>query len=61
MLIIQAESSEVIFVSATPEKHITLHRFPAIEGKSWNHPVVWNGRLFVRNDEEAACFDLQSR
>jgi len=61
VLIIQAESSEVIFVSATPEKHIALHRFRAMEGISWNHPVVWNGRLFVRNDEEAACFDLQAR
>lgn len=61
VLIVQAESSEVVFVSATPEKHIELHRFQAIEGKSWNHPVVWNGRLYVRNGEEAACFDLQGR
>jgi outer membrane protein assembly factor BamB len=61
VLIVQAESSEVVFVSATPEKHIELHRFQAIEGKSWNHPVVWSGRLFVRNGKEAACFDLQGR
>ena len=33
----------------------------AVEGKSWNHPVVWNGRLYVRNGEEAACFDLQAQ
>lgn len=61
VLIVQAESSEVVFVFATPEKHIELHRFQAIDGKSWNHPVVWNGHLFVRNGEEAACFDLQGR
>ncbi|MGZ0167031.1 MAG: PQQ-binding-like beta-propeller repeat protein [Planctomycetales bacterium] len=61
VLIVQAESSEVVFVSATPEKHTELGRFQAIEGKSWNHPVVWNGFLFVRNGEEAACFDLQGR
>lgn len=58
VIIVQAESSEVAFVSATPEKHIELNRFEAIEGKSWNHPVVWNGRLFVRNEKEAACFAL---
>lgn len=61
VLIVQAENSEVAFVSATPDKHIELYRFQAIEGKSWNHPVIWNGYLFVRNGEEAACFDLQAR
>lgn len=61
VLIVQAENSEVVFVSANPEKHTELGRFQAIDGKSWNHPVVWNGRLFVRNGEEAACFDLQGR
>jgi outer membrane protein assembly factor BamB len=60
-LIVQADNSEVAFVSATPVKHEELHRFPALEGKSWNHPVIWNGHLFVRNGEEAACFNLQSR
>jgi outer membrane protein assembly factor BamB len=60
VVIVQAESSEVAFVSATPEKYDELHRFQAIEGKSWNHPVVWNGHLFVRSGEEAACFDLQA-
>ncbi|MDA0283501.1 MAG: PQQ-like beta-propeller repeat protein [Planctomycetota bacterium] len=61
VLIVQAESGEVAFVSATPEKFVELHRFPALNGKSWNHPVVWNGHLFVRNGEEAACFDLRTQ
>lgn len=60
ILIIQAESGEVAFVSVTPEKYEELHRFQAVDGKSWNHPVVWNNHLFVRNDKEAACFDLRS-
>lgn len=61
VLVVQAENSEVVFVAATPEKHSELGRFQAIEGKSWNHPVIWNGYLFVRNGEEAACFDLLAR
>ncbi|NQV24527.1 MAG: PQQ-binding-like beta-propeller repeat protein [Rhodopirellula sp.] len=60
VLIVQAENSEVVFVSLTPEKHEELHRFQALDGKSWNHPVVWNGHLFLRNGEEAACFNLQT-
>lgn len=59
ILIVQAESSEVAFVRATPDGYEELHSFAALDGKSWNHPVVWNNYLFVRNGEEAACFDLR--
>lgn len=59
VLILQAENSDVVFVDATPDEHTELHRFPTLEGKSWNHPVLWHGRLFVRNGKEAACFDLR--
>jgi hypothetical protein len=48
----------VALVSARPEKHEELARFKAIEGKTWNHPVVAHGNLFVRNGEEIACFKL---
>jgi hypothetical protein len=41
-----------------PGGHKELGRFKAIEGKTWNHPVVARGKLFVRNDEEAACYQL---
>ena len=33
----------------------------AIEGKTWNHPVVAHEKLFVRNAEEIACFALPYR
>ena len=41
-----------------PEEHREVARFQAIEGKTWNHPVVTDGNLLVRNAEEAACFEL---
>jgi hypothetical protein len=58
MLLILSEEGDVALVSARPEKHEELARFKAIEGKTWNHPVVAHGNLFVRNGEEIACFKL---
>ena len=58
-LIVLTESGEVVLVKATPERHIELARFQAIEGKTWNHPVIADGRLLVRNLREMAAFDIR--
>jgi outer membrane protein assembly factor BamB len=58
LLLILSEKGEAVLVAADPVKHRELARFPAIEGKTWNHPVVAHGKLFVRNGEEAACYEL---
>ena len=58
LLVVLTERGEVVLVSANPKKHEELGRFQAIEGKTWNHPVVVRGRLYVRNDTEMAAFDL---
>ncbi|MDB5392413.1 MAG: hypothetical protein JWM11_8059 [Planctomycetaceae bacterium] len=60
LLVIISESGEAVQVAANPEKHEELGRFQAVTGKTWNHPVVAHGHLYVRNAEEIACFDLQS-
>jgi outer membrane protein assembly factor BamB len=58
LLLIAAESGDVVLVAADPAEHRELGRFPAMAGKTWNHPVVANNFLLVRNDQEAACFEL---
>ena len=60
LLLILSETGEVALVEAKPEKHVELCKFKAIEGKTWNHPVIAHGKLYVRNGEEIACFDLGS-
>ena len=49
---------DVALVSATPDEFRELARFKAIDGKTWNHPVVVGDVLLVRNGEEMAAFRL---
>ena len=58
LLLILSEEGEVAIVSARPEEHEQRCKFKAIEGKTWNHPVIAHDKLFVRNSEEIACFRL---
>ncbi len=57
-LLVISESGELVLVRATPEKLVELARFRVFEGRTWNHPVLVGNRLYVRNGEEAACFEV---
>lgn len=59
-LLILSERGEVIRVAADPHEHRELGQFKAIEGKTWNHPILAHGSLIVRNGEEMASFDVVS-
>ncbi|MGL4513327.1 MAG: PQQ-binding-like beta-propeller repeat protein [Lacipirellulaceae bacterium] len=57
-LVVVSEKGDLVAVGADPAKHAEHGTFAAIEGKTWNHPIVVGDRLFVRNGEEAACVEL---
>ena len=58
-LIVLTEQGELALVRADPTAHQEITRFPAIEGKTWNHPAMSDGILLIRNIEEMAAFDLR--
>ena len=58
VLLVLTESGEVILVKPDPESHTEHARLPALKGKTWNTPALAGQYLLVRNDREAACYEL---
>jgi len=58
LLLVSAEDGRVLLLRADPGEHAEVASFAALEGKTWNHPVVVGDRLYVRNAQEAACYKL---
>ncbi|MBI3830018.1 MAG: PQQ-binding-like beta-propeller repeat protein [Planctomycetes bacterium] len=59
LLLVLTEKGAVALVEAKPDGCHEIARFQALQGKTWNHPVLAHGKLFVRNGEEMACFELK--
>jgi outer membrane protein assembly factor BamB len=58
LVIIQSEDGPVHLCAAKPEGFQELGKLDALSSKTWNHPTLAGRYLIVRNDREAACYEL---
>ena len=58
VLLVTTESGEVVLVDAVSTGHHERSRFEALTGKTWNNAALSGRYLLVRNDQEAACYEL---
>ncbi|MFP6691458.1 MAG: PQQ-binding-like beta-propeller repeat protein, partial [Pirellulales bacterium] len=63
MLYVLSEGHQVGLVEATPDEYRELGRF-SIERQgrpSWAHPVVANGRFYIRDQQRLTCYDVTAK
>ncbi len=60
-MLITSESGELVLLKTDANKLVELARIQAIEGKTWNHSVIVDSKVYVRNGEEVACYELPIR
>ena len=58
LLLVLSEDGELALVGATPDQFREIARFPGLDDKTWNHPVLVGDILLIRNGEEMAAFRL---
>lgn len=59
LLVVSTNRGAIALVVASPKGYEELGRFEAIEGKTWNGPVIdAKGRIFLRNGEEIAAYEV---
>jgi outer membrane protein assembly factor BamB len=59
LLFVISEEGDAVFVDVSSGQPQEVAHFHAIDGKTWNHPAFSRGRLYLRNAEEAVCYDLE--
>jgi outer membrane protein assembly factor BamB len=58
LLLVISEQGELVLIQATPDAMKELARIRVFQEKTWNHPIVVEDRLFLRNAAEAVCYRL---
>ncbi|MBI1762184.1 MAG: PQQ-like beta-propeller repeat protein [Acidobacteria bacterium] len=63
MLFLLGEKQMVGLAEANPKAYVEKGRFPIQDmgRESWAHPVVLNGKLYIRNQGALTCYDIKAK
>lgn len=55
------ENGEMALVDIKPTEYTLISHFTlaSVKGKSWPHPVIADGRLYIRDQETLLCYDIR--
>jgi outer membrane protein assembly factor BamB len=61
-LVFRYDRGDVVLIEATPKEYRIKGQFTAItnEGPAWAHPVIHQGKLYLRHADVLACYDLRA-
>ncbi len=58
-VLVLSEAGELSLIRVSPKEPTLLITWPGIQGKTWNHPVLVENRIYCRSAEEMACYELE--
>jgi outer membrane protein assembly factor BamB len=61
LLLLLLEKGDAVLVSADRGGFNELGRFKALQGKTWNSPVLVGNRFYARNGEEMVAYDVSPK
>ena len=38
-----------------------VFKLPSVDGPSWSHPAIQNGKLYLRDQDTLLCYDIRAR
>ncbi len=63
-LVVRSEGGPIALVKATPSEYRELGRFNQPDRsreRSWPHPVIFGGKLYIRDQDILLCFDVKAK
>jgi outer membrane protein assembly factor BamB len=57
------ESGEMVLIAAAPDGYKEIGKFkpPVVHSPAWSHPVIADGKLYLRDQETLMCFDIKAK
>ena len=63
MIYLRYQDGKMVLFEANPKKFTLVSQFKLPEPSnkpSWPHPVIANGKLFIRDQGKLFCFDIKA-